>query len=191
VRTSPPASWKASPSCTITCSTTSLRWGYPTLARRIAKLVTVEEPMLNFHLARAQPTVPLYSYAEYLERLEASQIRLEFVSGLVYAMAGGTPEHNRIVMRLTLQVGNQLAPPCEPYGLRPEGPNRSSRFLSGSDRGVRNTSARQGRSERLHESDRRFRGTESLDRGDRSKHQGSRVQDPRGPCSPKVPVASC
>ena len=72
--------------------------------------------MSNFHLARAQPTVPLYSYAEYLERLGASQIRLEFVSGLVYAMAGGTPEHNRIVMRLTLQVGNQLAPPCEPYG---------------------------------------------------------------------------
>jgi Uma2 family endonuclease len=64
----------------------------------------------------AQSTLPLYSYAEYLERLEASQIRLEFVSGLVYAMAGGTPEHNRIVMRLTLLVGNQLAPPCEAYG---------------------------------------------------------------------------
>lgn len=64
----------------------------------------------------AQPTIPLYTYAEYLEALEASQIRLEFVDGLVYAMAGGTPEHNRIVMRLTLLVGNQLGEPCEAYG---------------------------------------------------------------------------
>jgi len=64
----------------------------------------------------AQPTVPLHSYEEYLERLEASQIRLEFVDGVVYAMAGGSPEHNRVVMRLTLAVGNQLKPPCEAYG---------------------------------------------------------------------------
>ncbi|HLV21369.1 MAG TPA: Uma2 family endonuclease [Polyangiaceae bacterium] len=64
----------------------------------------------------AQPTLPRYSYEEYLERLEASEIRLEFVDGLVYAMAGGSPEHNRVVMRLTLQVGNQLKSPCEAYG---------------------------------------------------------------------------
>lgn len=64
----------------------------------------------------AQPTIPLYTYAEYLGALEASHIRLEFVDGLVYAMAGGTPEHNRIVMRLTLLVGNQLVRPCEAYG---------------------------------------------------------------------------
>jgi Uma2 family endonuclease len=64
----------------------------------------------------AQPTLPLYTYAQYLEALEASHIRLEFVDGLVYAMAGGTPEHNRIVMRLTLLVGNQLVRPCEAYG---------------------------------------------------------------------------
>lgn len=61
----------------------------------------------------AQPTVPLYTYPEYLERLEASRIRLEFVDGLVYAMAGGSPD---LCMRLTLQVGNQLSPPCEAYG---------------------------------------------------------------------------
>lgn len=67
-------------------------------------------------MAMAQPTLPLYSYAEYLERLEASQIRLEFIHGLVYAMAGGTPAHNRIVMRLTLQIGNQLTGSCEAYG---------------------------------------------------------------------------
>lgn len=67
-------------------------------------------------LAVAQPSLPLHTYAEYLERLEASEIRLEFVDGVVYAMAGGTPEHNRMVMRLTLQAGGQLRPPCEAYG---------------------------------------------------------------------------
>ena len=64
----------------------------------------------------AQPSIPHYTYAEYLERLEASQIRLEFVDGVVYAMAGGSPEHNRLCMRLTLMVGNQLSPPCEAFG---------------------------------------------------------------------------
>jgi Uma2 family endonuclease len=64
----------------------------------------------------AQPAVPIYTYAEYLERLEASNIRLEFVDGVVYAMAGGSPEHNRLCMRLTLHIGNQLRPPCEAYG---------------------------------------------------------------------------
>ena len=64
----------------------------------------------------AQPSLPLHTYEEYLERLEASEIRLEFVDGVVYAMAGGTPEHNRVVMRLTLHIGAQLKPPCEAYG---------------------------------------------------------------------------
>lgn len=36
----------------------------------------------------AQPVLPTCSYQEYLERLEASEIRLEFVDGIVYAMAG-------------------------------------------------------------------------------------------------------
>lgn len=64
----------------------------------------------------AEPPLPQHTYHEYLERLAASEIRLEFVDGVVYAMAGGTPEHNRLVMRLTLQVGGQLRPPCEAYG---------------------------------------------------------------------------
>ena len=37
---------------------------------------------------------------------------LELVDGYG-AMAGGSPEHNRLVMRVTLQVGNQLDAPCE------------------------------------------------------------------------------
>ena len=64
----------------------------------------------------AQPVLPTCSYQEYLERLEASEIRLEFVDGIVYAMAGGTPAHNRVVMRLTLHVGGQLPKRCEAYG---------------------------------------------------------------------------
>jgi Uma2 family endonuclease len=64
----------------------------------------------------AQPILPRCTYDEYLERLEASEIRLEFVDGVVYAMAAGTPAHNRVVMRLTLAIGQQLRPPCEAYG---------------------------------------------------------------------------
>jgi hypothetical protein len=33
-----------------------------------------------------QPTLPLRTYEEYLERLETSHIRLEFVDGLIYAI---------------------------------------------------------------------------------------------------------
>ncbi|MBO6940393.1 MAG: Uma2 family endonuclease [Deltaproteobacteria bacterium] len=36
------------------------------------------------------------SYAEYLERREASEVRLEWLDGVVYAMSGGTVEHARL-----------------------------------------------------------------------------------------------
>ncbi|MCK6525676.1 Uma2 family endonuclease [Myxococcota bacterium] len=52
------------------------------------------------------------SYAEYLERLEASEDRLEFVDGEIFAMAGGTPEHSYVGVRVTtlLSVGLQRSP---------------------------------------------------------------------------------
>lgn len=62
-----------------------------------------------------QPILPLHSYEDYLERLEQSQIRLEFVDGIIYAMAGGTPRHNKLCARLAAQVGSQLGTGCEAY----------------------------------------------------------------------------
>jgi len=58
-----------------------------------------------------------YTYDEYLALDEASNVRLEFYAGDIYAMAGGTPEH----AALCLQVGSSLnvqleGRPCRVYG---------------------------------------------------------------------------
>jgi hypothetical protein len=34
-----------------------------------------------------------YAFAEYLRISEASTVKLEYLDGRIYAMAGGTPEH--------------------------------------------------------------------------------------------------
>lgn len=58
-----------------------------------------------------------YTYDEYLALDEASNVKLEFCAGDIYAMAGGTPEH----AALCLQVGSSLnvqleGRPCRVYG---------------------------------------------------------------------------
>ena len=45
-----------------------------------------------------------YTYDEYLALDEASNVRLEYFAGDIYAMAGGTPEH----AALCLQIGSSL-----------------------------------------------------------------------------------
>ncbi len=56
------------------------------------------------------------TYAGYLA-LEAKRAeRAELVDGWVYAMAGGSPRHARLAMRVARLLGNQLErSPCEPY----------------------------------------------------------------------------
>lgn len=57
-----------------------------------------------------------YSFAEYLEVEESSQVRHEYYSGEIYAMAGGTPEHAAIVASVTAALGRQLSgEPCRVY----------------------------------------------------------------------------
>jgi len=63
----------------------------------------------------AQPIIPTYQYSEYIERLERSQIRLEFLDGTVYAMAGGTPRHDKLCARIAALVGSHLRDGCEAY----------------------------------------------------------------------------
>lgn len=58
-----------------------------------------------------------YTYEEYLALDEASNVKLEYLEGDIYAMAGGTPEH----AALCLQVGSSLnvqleGQPCRVYG---------------------------------------------------------------------------
>lgn len=44
------------------------------------------------------------TYAEYLALEADSEVRLEFVDGFVYAMAGGTPEHARLAMAIGAEL---------------------------------------------------------------------------------------
>lgn len=40
------------------------------------------------------------TYAEYLERAAASDVRLEYIAGFIVAMSGGSIEHGRLIGRL-------------------------------------------------------------------------------------------
>jgi Uma2 family endonuclease len=57
-----------------------------------------------------------HSYADYLALDEASNVRLEFYAGDIYAMAGGTPEHAALCLQLGAMLSVQLeGKPCRPY----------------------------------------------------------------------------
>lgn len=53
-----------------------------------------------------------YTYAQYLEALEISELKLEYHDGDIFAMAGGTPEHGMLAAGLTTLIGQQLPPSC-------------------------------------------------------------------------------
>lgn len=48
------------------------------------------------------------SYEEYLAQAEASEVRLEFVDGVVYAMAGGSPTHSRLCIAVSAEIRGAL-----------------------------------------------------------------------------------
>ncbi|KIG17085.1 hypothetical protein DB30_03682 [Enhygromyxa salina] len=71
------------------------------------------------------------TYAEYLALEADSEVRLEFVDGSVYAMAGGTPEHARLAMAIGAELRVVLrAKGCAVYSsdlkLRIDATNRST-----------------------------------------------------------------
>lgn len=53
---------------------------------------------------------------EYLARERQSEERHEFLDGVVYAMAGESPEHGTICMNLAITIGTQLkGGPCQAW----------------------------------------------------------------------------
>ena len=54
-----------------------------------------------------------YSYEDYLRIEENSPVRHEYLAGEVYAMAGGSPEHGALALRIARVLGDAL-PGCTP-----------------------------------------------------------------------------
>jgi Uma2 family endonuclease len=64
----------------------------------------------------AEAARSLFTYHEYLDVEQASPIRHEFLGGVVYAMAGGSPEHAGIAANVIRLLGNALgARPCRVF----------------------------------------------------------------------------
>ena len=53
------------------------------------------------------------SVAEFWQMEAVSDVRHEYLNGRVYAMAGGTPAHAKIIFNLSVAIGSQLrGNPC-------------------------------------------------------------------------------
>jgi len=56
------------------------------------------------------------SEADYLDGEKISEIKHEFIDGVVYAMAGASKNHERISLNVSRKFGNHLEDsPCEPF----------------------------------------------------------------------------
>jgi len=54
-----------------------------------------------------------YTYGEYLALDDASNVKLEFYAGDIFAMAGGTPEHAALCLQVASSLNVQLeSKPC-------------------------------------------------------------------------------
>ena len=60
---------------------------------------------------------PFVSYADYQERERKSATKLEWLDGVVYDMAGGSPEHAGLAAATAIALGAQLrGKPCRVFG---------------------------------------------------------------------------
>jgi Uma2 family endonuclease len=65
----------------------------------------------------AAPAQRRYTVEEYASVEAGSPIRHEYLHGVIYAMAGGTPRHNEIGANLVAELRRALAgSPCRPLG---------------------------------------------------------------------------
>jgi Uma2 family endonuclease len=55
-----------------------------------------------------------YSYEEYLHALDDSGIKLEYWAGVIYALAGGTPEHGALAAKVISLLDAKLPAGCRP-----------------------------------------------------------------------------
>jgi Uma2 family endonuclease len=63
-----------------------------------------------------QQSEPIYTEEEYLARERAAEERSEYLDGVIYAMAGESPDHGRVSINLVLELGTQLRnKPCDVF----------------------------------------------------------------------------
>jgi len=55
------------------------------------------------------------TYADHLAAIQNSELRLEFIDGVIVAMAGGSDEHNAIAFRFSTLFGVRLRSGCHGY----------------------------------------------------------------------------
>lgn len=55
-----------------------------------------------------EPQHALYTLEEYLHLEEYSNVKHEYLDGAIHAMAGGSPEHGAITMRIGAALVSQL-----------------------------------------------------------------------------------
>jgi Uma2 family endonuclease len=66
-------------------------------------------------MARPAPVARM-SYAEYVVAEAASEVRHEYLSGEVWAMAGGTPEHSALAAAMIRELGASMrGKPCRTF----------------------------------------------------------------------------
>lgn len=59
----------------------------------------------------------LVSVEDYLEKETRSDVKHEYLAGVIYAMAGASEAHNVIAMNLYTALGNRLrGKTCQPFG---------------------------------------------------------------------------
>jgi Uma2 family endonuclease len=64
----------------------------------------------------AAPARRRYSFHEYVLLEEYSNVRHEYLEGVIYAMAGGSPRHSALAARIIKTLGAQLVGrPCEVF----------------------------------------------------------------------------
>lgn len=56
-----------------------------------------------------------YTFTEYLELEEASNVKHEYFGGEIYAMAGGTPDHAALAVNVSAALVNLLQGRCRVY----------------------------------------------------------------------------
>lgn len=56
-----------------------------------------------------------YSYEEYLRTLEQSDVKLEYWAGVIYAMAGGTPEHSALAAKVLALLDARVPAGCRTF----------------------------------------------------------------------------